>query len=135
MAIQINKVVQLDRFEIVKYQLMHYCFMNKVRINETELNCLSILGEVGPKKLSDFLGIVASRHILGNAASVSNCLNKLAHTKLYVKSGVNKKMIELNPELEIVVDGGILINLKLIKIETDVSKRSVQKDSRAAQPA
>jgi len=135
MAIQINKVVQLDRFEIVKYQLMHYCFMNKMRINETELNCLSVLGEVGPKKLSDFLSIVASRHILGNTASVSNCLNKLAHTKLYIKSGANKKIIQLNPELEIVVEGGILINLKLIKIETDVSKGSVQKNSRATELA
>lgn len=127
---KIEKKVKLDKFEIVKYQLLHYCFIHKIKVNETELNCLALLGELGKIRLTEFALKVVEREILGNPATVSNCLAKIEKS-LFCRTNGGKKFIYLNPALQIVSEGNVLIELKLYKIETNKSTGTVQKNSPA----
>lgn len=133
-AIKIEKTVRLNKFEIVKYQLIHHCFMNKIRLSDTELNCLSYLGEVGSIRLTEFARRAAEKGILGNSNSVTNCLSKIEKSNLLLSKGIGKKIIYLNPDLGIMADGTIVIELKLIKLdEANAATGTVQTNRREAQ--
>lgn len=118
MAILVNKNITLSKFEIVKYQLIHYCFINKIWLGETELNCLSLLGECGPIQMTDFWQLVVDKEVLKHPIGVNNVLRRLQDKKLVIKQKSGKKVVLLNPDLNIQSDGDIVINLKLIKLET-----------------
>jgi hypothetical protein len=130
----INLTTHLDKFEIVKYQLMNYCFVNKIVLNETQLNSLAVLGEVGKISLTRFGELLVERKLYGNPISANNCLYKI-DKRLFVKEVGSKKSIFLNPALNIKSEGNILINVKLIKVETNAGPKTVSKGSREAQPA
>lgn len=127
--------VRLSKFEIVKYQLIHYCFMKKVKINDTELDILSYLGELGKIRMSVFCEKAAKKGLLGTHQAVNTCLGKLLRSDLYVKEGVGKKKIYLNPKLKIYAEGNIVITIKLIKVEPNYVPGAVQKNSKEAQLA
>lgn len=134
-AIKINKEVRLNKVEIVKYQLMHHCFMSNIRLSDTELNCLAFLGSLGQLRLTEFAKKAAEASILSTPISVSNCLSKLEGRGLFVKKGTGKKIIFLNPDLNIKSEGNIIIELKLIKLETNPASGNIQKNSRATELA
>ncbi len=134
-AILVEKVGHLDKFEIIKYQIMNYRFFNKIVLNDTEENCLAYLGEVGKIRLTDFSKKASTKGILGSPAAVTNCVGKLTAMGLIVKEGVGKKIIYLNPKLEIQSEGNIVISLKLIKLEANKQPGVVQKNRRETQPA
>ena len=117
MATLVNKNIQLNKFEIVKYQLLTHCFVNKIWLNETELACLSLLGEYGPIQMSVFWQLVVDKKMLKNPIGVNNVLRRLIDKKLVIKQDNYKKTILLNPELNIQSEGDILINIKAFKLE------------------
>lgn len=132
-AIKVDKVIRLNKLEIIRYQLMHHCFINKIRLSDTELSCLSLLGQLGEVRLSEFNKIASSKaggNILGSAMAIASCLSKIERTGLFVKKNNGKKVIFLNPTLNIQSEGNIIINLKLIKLEqADTTRTSVQNNS------
>lgn len=134
-AIKIEKKVILNKFELVKYQLIHHCFINRIKLNETELNCLALLGEVGNIRLTDFGALAVEKGILGNPATVHNCMSKIEKSGLFIKKGTGKIIIYLNPELQIKSEGDILIEIKLLKRETNTTAGNIQKNSQALEPA
>lgn len=125
-ATLVKKRVDLDKFYIVKYQLIHHCFINKIRLNDTELNCLALLGELGKIRLTEFCKIAENRGILSNSIGVNNCLGKIEDKKLHVKEGLGKKMLFLNPVLNIQSEGNIVLNLIIVKLEAETTTGSVQ---------
>lgn len=133
-AVKVDKVIRLDKLEIIKYQLMHHCFINKIRLSDTELNCLSLLGQLGQIRLSEFSKVASSKaggNILGSPIAVASCLSKIERSGLFLKKNNGKKIIYLNPKLEIQTDGNIIINLKLIKLESaDTTRDNISKDSK-----
>lgn len=129
-AIKVEKKIYLSKIEIVKYQLIHHCFMNNIRLSDTELNCLAFLGSLGSIRLTEFTRRAAEEGILSSNISVNNCLSKIEKSNLFIKKGAGKKIIFLNPILEIKSEGNILIELKLIKVETNTSESNIQKDSK-----
>lgn len=110
-----KKHLNMGLFEIVKFQLISHCFFNKISLNDTELNCLTLLGITGKIRLIDFCRKVSSEGYLGNPTAVNNCLAKVEKSKLFLKEGSGKKMIYLNPELQIQVDGNILVKYTLLR--------------------
>lgn len=134
MALEINHKTILSKLELIKYQLINYCFINKIWLNETQLNCLAILGEMGKVRLTLFGEEVVRRKVYGNPVAANNCLDKI-DKRLWVKEGAGKKIIYLNPNLQIVSEGNVVINIKLIKSEAKESTGSVQKNSRQAELA
>lgn len=129
-AIKIEKKVKLDKFELVKYQLIHHCFINRIKLSETELNCLALLGELGNIRLTDFCKKAADKSILGSPIAVSSCLSKIEKSKLFLKTGMGKKLIFLNPDLQIKSEGNIILEIKLFKVETNTTAGSIQNHSK-----
>lgn len=117
--VQIDKVVRVNEFEIVKFQLMAHAFIKEIRLNETELNVLTLLGVLGETRLKRFCEIVTEKGYLANYTSANNCLTRISQSKLFLKKGVGKKLIYLNPEIGIHSKGTILLNYKLVKVESE----------------
>ncbi len=135
-VIKVEKIIKLNKIEIIRYQLMHHCFIKKIKISDTELSCLALLGEVGEIRLSEFNKIAAKKGILGSPIAVSSCLSKIERSGLFVKKNNGKKVIFLNPELHIQTEGNIIIDLKLIKLEqANSTGPDLQKNRATAQLA
>lgn len=133
-VIKVEKIIKLNKIEIIRYQLMHHCFVKKIKISDTELNCLALLGELGEIRLSEFNKIAAKKGILGSPIAVSSCLSKIERSGLFVKKNNGKKVIFLNPELNIQTEGNIIIDLKLIKLEqTNTTGSDLQKNRATTQ--
>lgn len=132
-AIKIEKVIKLNKFEIVKYQLMHHCFISNIKINDTELNCLSLLGELGSIRLTEFGKRASEKGFLGNPIAVNNCLSKIEKSNLFIKKGTGKKIIFLNPDLNIKSEGNIILELKLFKLEANSSTGNIQNNRKEAE--
>lgn len=135
MATLISHNTQLNKFEIVKYQIMNYCFINKVRLGETELTCLALLGECGPILMTDFWKLVVAKGVLKNPIGVNNILLRLHDKKLVVKQNSSKKTVEINPELNIHAEGDIVINLKLYKLEAKKAPGNISINSKETELA
>lgn len=140
---KVDKVVpNLGLFDIIKYQLLTHCFLNSIVLSETELNCLSLLGVECSKKvegkvrLSKFTAQAAGAGILGTATAVANCLSRIEHSRLFLKEGGGKKTLRLNPDLNIVYSGNILLQYKMVHVsESNALAGHSKENSGAAQPA
>jgi hypothetical protein len=131
-----ERVARADnKFSIIKYQLMHHCFMNGLVLNDTQLSVLAYLGEVGKVRFPEFCKKICEKGILGSPQSASNVLGNLALTKLYVTEGVGKRMIYLNPTLNILTKGSILFSVKLGYLEPDQTAGNIPANSRKAELA
>jgi hypothetical protein len=40
---QVDKRVRMNRWDIVKFQLMTHCYLFKIQVSEADLNCLTYL--------------------------------------------------------------------------------------------
>lgn len=137
-ATLVDKKVRLDIFDIVRYQIIHYCFINRIRLNDTEINLLALMGEVGKIKMQDFGRLATKRSIVGSAAVGLNALMKLERSDLFIKEGHGKKIVYLNPKLNVFSEGSIVINLRLIKLDerkTNSSNQNIPKNSAEVEPA
>lgn len=131
----VDKPIQLDLFEIIKFQLMTHCFINKIKLNETDFKCLSLLGCCGEIRLIEFCKMAHEYGIFGNPTAVNNCLSRIEQSKLFIKKGAGKKVIFLNPELDIQTKGNILLNYKIVRLETNQLQGADKTNSGAVKSA
>ena len=107
---QFNQVVKkgvMTKWEIVKYQLLTYCFVKKIHISDAEMDCLVFL-VIENDNLNVLCKKACELNIFKTPQSVRNSLNKLEKKKLIFKTGKNKKKLFLNKEIELVKNGNIL---------------------------
>lgn len=135
MATLIETRVTLNKFEIVRYQILHYLFINNLRLGEGELNCLTFLGVCGKIRLTEYCILAVEKGYMGHTVAVNNVLTKLHDKKLLVKEGGGKKIIFIAPSLKIQAEGNILINIKLVKLEGKEVAGNIQAHSREAELA
>jgi len=109
---QINKKAKLNRWEIVQYQILTHCYINKISVSEADLNCLTYLAIEGDQELSSFCQKAFSKNIFSSTQSVRNSLRKVEKRNLIVKEGKNKKKIFINPEMRVCSVGNILLDFK-----------------------
>lgn len=115
-AVKIDKKIEMNTFEIVKFQLMTHCFVSDIQLNDTELNILSLLGTIsGQIRSVDFCKFVVEKGYLGTTISVNNCLSGIEKSKLFLKKGSGKKLIYLNPDLKIISEGTVVLNYVIFK--------------------
>ena len=112
----VDKRQKLNLWDIVKFQLLTHCYLNKIVMSEAELDCLTLLGVTGEYDLADFCVQASNKKIFKTTQSVRNCLTKIEKTSFIVKEGKNKKKISLNPELKIQADGNICLDFKFVYI-------------------
>jgi len=118
---QIDKKVKLSKWEIVKYQILTHCYLNKISVSEADLNCLTYLAIEGDQELTAFCNKAHTKDIFSSTQSVRNCLTKAEKKNLIKKEGKNKKKIYINPDIKVYCIGNILLDFKFLSVETQES--------------
>jgi len=128
----VDKKVNMSLEEIIKFQIMTYCYIHKITLSESDLACLTLLGLNKKVELSDFCNaccdpenrdkdsaISYQKSIFKTPQTVRNCVAKMRNYNIISKDG--SKTIELNPDLSIQYEGNILLNFKMFYLGTKES--------------
>jgi hypothetical protein len=118
---QVQKKVKMPKWDIVKFQILTHCYINRIAMSESDLNCLTLLSFNEPIELTHFCYDASAEEewIFKSPQTVRNCINKAEKNGLVVKDMDNKKLIKLNPDLKIQTDGTILLDYKFLGHDTE----------------
>lgn len=118
---QVQKRVRMPKWDIVKFQILTYCYINRITVSESDLNCLTLLSFNQPIELTDFCLDASAEEgwIFKSPQTVRNCINKAEKNGLVVKDSENKKLIQLNPALKVQTAGIVLLDYKLLANESE----------------
>ena len=121
---QVQKRVRLPKWEIVKFQILTHCYISRITMSESDLNCLTLLCFNEPIELSNFCLDASSEEdwIFKSPQTVRNSINKAEKNGLVVKDPNNKKIIKINPNLKIQTKGIILLDYKLVSNDSEETK-------------
>lgn len=117
---QVQKRVRMPKWDVVKFQILTHCYINKITMSDSDLNCLTLLSFNQPIELTYFCQDASSDEdwIFKSPQTVRNCINKAEKNNLVIKASDNKKLIQLNPNLKIITEGTILLDYKFLGDET-----------------
>lgn len=135
---QINRITRKVRLgsmeDAVRYQLItELVFLRKQSIIDTDLTYLTLLSMWGPISLKEFCH-KAVVHIHGDGVmtdvekhpvriqTVRNRLGVLEKRGYVVKSGKGRKMLMVNPALELGTRGNILLEYNFLYVDTKESE-------------
>lgn len=120
-AFVVNTQVPMTLIEIIKFQINMYCFINKIRLSPAQQDCLALLGLYGEINMSDFCEQVVTEEVFGNVQTTRNFITKSVKEGLVIRSGLGNKIVSLTPELKILNQGTILLNMKIYHHEANKS--------------
>jgi hypothetical protein len=115
---QVRKNVKMDLWSIVKFQIAIHCHLKALHVSDQDLSCLTFLALSGEKELTEFCEAATKNKIFGSSQSVRNAVTKAEKKQLLVKNGKNRKTITLNPDLKIQISGNILLDYKVLHVES-----------------
>ena len=52
---KVDKKVRMSKDQVIKYQILTFCFLKDIQISLSDLNCLSELAKIGSIELTEFL--------------------------------------------------------------------------------
>jgi hypothetical protein len=121
---QVQKRVKLPKWEVVKFQILTHCYINRITMSESDLNCLTLLSFNEPIELSNFCLDASSEEdwIFKSPQTVRNSINKAIKNGLVIKDTSDKKMIKINPTLKIQTEGVILLDYKFLSHDSKETK-------------
>jgi hypothetical protein len=114
----VEKKAKLEFWDIVKFQILTYCYLEKVAVSESDLDCLTFLALTGEEELTVFCTRCADKGIFSSAQTVRNALTKAEKKNLIVKDGKAKKRISLNPDMKVFSSGNVLLDYKFAAVAT-----------------
>lgn len=111
------------REEIIRFQLLLYChlsgiiFTDKGRktINDTELDCLTLIGMAGECDLNSLCNHIAGMKLFKTAMSARNTLGMLEEKGLLLKVETdkgNRKKVMLHPDMNIQTKGSVVVEVR-----------------------
>lgn len=117
---QVQKRVKMPKWEVVKFQILTHCYINRIAMSESDLNCLTLLSFNQPIELTHFCYDASAEEdwIFKSSQTVRNCINKAEKNDLVVRDVNNKKLIMLNPSLKIQTEGTVLLDFKFLGDDT-----------------
>jgi hypothetical protein len=113
---QVQKRVKMPKWNLVKYQILTHCYLNKISLSESDLDCLTLLSFNQPVELTDFCYDASSEEgwIFKSPQTVRNSINKSEKNELIVRDESNKKVIMLNPNMKVQTEGTVLLDYKFL---------------------
>jgi DNA-binding MarR family transcriptional regulator len=115
----VQKKVEMNQTDIIKYQLITHCFVHDVQLSNNELDCLTLLGSKNGYVLSDFCNLAVEAKIFKTPQTVRNFLTKAQKKGLVEKTKDDaRKSIRLIPKLNIQTEGSIVLDFKMYYIAT-----------------
>tara|TARA_R100000781_G_scaffold108315_1_gene72811 strand:+ start:508 stop:879 length:372 start_codon:yes stop_codon:yes gene_type:complete len=115
---KVDKKVRMSKDMVIKYQILTYCFLNNIQISLSDLNCLLELSKLNSIELTKFCEHISSSGIFKSSQSCRNALSKAEKKNLIVKEGKNKKIIKINPIMNIQTEETILLDYKILSFES-----------------
>ena len=117
---QVQKRVRMAKWDVVKFQILTHCYINRITVSESDLNCLTLLSFNQPIELTHFCYDASTEEdwIFKTPQTVRNCINKAEKNNLVVKDPSNKKIIMINPSLQIQTSGTVLLDYKFLGNDT-----------------
>lgn len=117
---QVQKRVRMPKWDLVKYQILTHCYINKLSLSESDLNCLTLLSFNQPIELTDFCYDASSEEgwIFKSPQTVRNSINKAEKIGLVIRDASNKKAILLNPDIKVQTEGMILLDFKFLSTDS-----------------
>jgi hypothetical protein len=118
---QVQKRVRMSKWNVVKFQILTHCYIKKILLSDSDLNCLTLLSFNEPIELTSFCYDASSEEdpIFKSPQTVRNCINKAEKNNLVIKDIENKKLIKLNTDLKIQTEGTILLDFKFLGDESE----------------
>ena len=112
---QVQKRVKMSKWDVVKFQILTHCYINRITMSESDLECLTLLSLLGPIELSHFCYEASDEHkIFKSEQTVRNCINKCEKNNLVSKDPSNKKVVFIDPALKVQTEGDILLDFKFL---------------------
>ena len=118
---KVEKRIKMSKDEVIKYQILTHCFLNDIQISKSDLECLCELSKKGMQELTSFCKYISNKKIFKSKQSVRNALTKAEKKNLITKNGSNKKTISINIDMNIQTEGTILLDYKILGVETEES--------------
>jgi hypothetical protein len=116
---QVQKRIRMSKNDIIKYQILTYCYINRIAVSDSDLDCLTLLATLGPIELTSFCYDASEEYnIFKSSQTVRNCINKFEKKKLVAKDSSNKKIVLIDDKLQIQIEGNILLDYKFFANES-----------------
>ena len=125
----IEKKVRMELYDIVKYQMLTHCYIKRISVTDSDLDCLTILAILDGCELTEFCLIATEKRIFKSTQSVRNCLVKLEKHNLITKEGKYKTKVSLNQDVKVQTSGNILVNHKFFYIDPQETQGHPQSGS------
>ena len=120
----VNKVDEKMRVtidETIQYQIVTYCFFNRLQISNADLKCLAELAKQKEIELTLFCNELTDKGIFKSPQSARNAISKASKKNLIIKAGKNKKKISLHKGMNVQTEGNVLLDYKILGLETQAS--------------
>jgi hypothetical protein len=120
----VNKVdlkMKVDIDLSIKYQIITYCFFNNILISNSDLKFLAELSKNRNIELTKFCLKLVEDKIFKSPQSARNAISKAERKKLIVKKGNNKKTISLEKNINVQIEGLVLLDYKILGYESQKS--------------
>ena len=111
---KVEKRIKVDRDDVIKYQIVTYCFMNNIQISSSDLKCLLELAKVKTIDLTNFCTNISEKKIFKSPQSCRNALQKSKRKGLIIKKG---KEVSLNPSMKVQTLGTIFLDFKILGVD------------------
>jgi len=115
---KVDKKIKVSLDEIIEYQIITYCFFNKLQISNADLKCLAELAKQKEIELTVFCNNLTDKGIFKSPQSARNSIAKASKKNLIIKIGNNKKKISLYTGINVQTEGTVLLDYKILGIET-----------------
>ena len=109
---KVDKRARMSLADVIKYQMVTYCFFNKIPIADGELELLALLAQKGKHELNSFCNLAHQEGIYSQAQAARNSLTKSERKGLVVKEGKHRKQVFINPRIQLQTKGDILLDYK-----------------------
>jgi len=111
--------IMMSLYDIIKYQILVYCYTNRIQLNDSDLETLTLLATVGETELTEFCLLCTEKRIFKSTQVVRNCVVKLEKLNLISKDGSNKKKkIVISPLMKVIESGNIMLVNKFIYFDS-----------------
>jgi hypothetical protein len=124
---KVNKKLRLSTQDVVRYQLItEILFFRNEYLILSDLEILTLLVIWGPIELGKFCAAAAKviypdsppEDLSTRAQNIRNRIVKLEKRNIIIKSKTGRKMIVLNPEIDIQSKGNILLDYNYLAVES-----------------
>lgn len=116
---QVSKRVKVGKKDIIKYQLLTHCYLERINVSNADLDCLTMLAFNGEIELTEFCNYASDEGVFKTPQSVRNAVIKFERKGMIEKNGKGRKMIKLATSLNVQAKGNVLLDYKFVSLESE----------------